>query len=107
MAPPYKTGPIDDAEAFLISTPEATYADAARAFGVTHNAIRARISNKYGSLASARLMRDAGVLRVDPRRVLRPGRRCMTCGVSSNIEHGLRRCKKCRDEAAKIHEGGV
>ncbi|MEF9602731.1 hypothetical protein O4J55_10395 [Paracoccus sp. PXZ] len=107
MAPPYKTGPIDDAEAWIIATPDATYAEAARMHGVTHNSLRARISNKYGSLAAARLMRDAGVLKPDAGRVLRPVRRCMRCGVSANIDHGLRMCSACRKEVAQLHDGGV
>ena len=107
MAPPYKTGPIDDAEAWIITTPDATYAEAARLHGVTHNSLRARISNKYGSLAAARLMRDAGVLKPDAGRVLRPVRRCMRCGVSSNMDRNQRICDKCTAQIAKLHDGGV
>lgn len=107
MAPKPKTGPIDDAEAWIIESPNATYRDAAATFGVTHNAIRARVSNKYGSLAEARLLRDAGEIQRDPRRVLKPIRRCIRCGVSSNIEQGLRMCACCRKEVGKLHDGGV
>ncbi len=107
MAPPYKTGPIDDAEAWLIATPDATYAEAAREWNVTHNAIRARISNKYGSLGAARLMRDAGILKPDAGRILGAVRRCMRCGHSSNIDRGMRMCSACRKEVAKLHDGGV
>lgn len=107
MAPKPKTGPIDDAEAWIIETPDATYRDAAATFGVTHNAIRARISNKYGSLAEARLLVDAGILPRDPRRVLKAIRRCMRCGVSGNIDQGHRMCNGCKKEIAKLHDGGV
>lgn len=107
MAPIPKTGPIDDAEAWIISEPSATYADAAQMFGVTHNSLRARISNKYGSLAAARLMRDAGAIRPDAGRVLRAVRRCMRCGVSANMDRNQRRCDKCSAEVAKLHDGRV
>jgi len=107
MAPPYKTGPIDDAEAWIIATPDATYAEAARMHGGTPNSLRARISNKYGSLAAARLMRDAGVLKPDAGRVLRPVRRCMRCGVSANIDRNQRICDKCTAQIAKLHDGSV
>jgi hypothetical protein len=107
MAPKPKTGPIDDAERFIIANPETTYGEAARAFGITHNAIRARISNKYGSLAEARLLVDAGIVPRDPRRVLKAIRRCMRCKQSSNIDQGQRMCNGCKKEIAKLHDGGV
>lgn len=107
MAPKPKTGPIDDAERFIIANPETTYGEAARAFGITHNAIRARISNKYGSLAEARLLVDAGIVPRDPRRVLKPIRRCMRCKHSGNIDGEFRMCQKCRKEVGKIYDGSV
>lgn len=94
------------AEAWIITNPTATYRDAAMMHGVTHNAIRARIANKYGSLSEARGGLVPGAER-EPGRVIKAVRRCMRCGVSSSIEPGLRMCACCRKEVARIHEGGV
>lgn len=102
-----KTGAIDEAEAWIIATRDATYREAAANFGVSMNSIRARISNKYGSLSGARLMGRALVLKQEDGRMLRPIRRCMTCGKSSNIEVGHRRCQSCKKEAERIHDGIV
>lgn len=96
------TGPIDEAEAWIIATRDATYREAAANFGVTHNSIRARIANKYGSLAEARNQPAR-----DPRRRLIPILRCMRCQKTANIEPGFRMCACCRKEVARIHEGGV
>lgn len=106
MPPRPKTGPIDMAEAWIIQNPTATYRDAAMLFGLTHNNVRARISNKYGSLAEARLAGPELVGR-DPRRVMKAVRRCMRCGTSSSIEPGRRMCVCCAKEVAMIHDGGV
>lgn len=107
MAPRHKTGPIDDAEAWIIANATATYAQAARVHGVTSNSLRSRISNKYGSLAAARLMRDAGVLKPDRGRILGPVRRCMRCRVSANMDRSQRICDKCTAEIGKLHDGWV
>lgn len=104
MAPRPKTGAIDLAEAWVIENITATYRDAACMFNVSHNQIRARIVNKYGSLGEARNIPPAPR---EPGRIIRAVRRCLRCGVSSNIEPGLRMCPCCRKEVAKIHEGGV
>lgn len=104
MPPRPKTGAIDEAEAWIIATRDATYREAAANFGVTHNAIRARIANKYGSLAEAR---NEPERYRDARRRLIPVLRCIRCRETANIEQGLRMCACCRKEVAKIHEGGV
>lgn len=105
MAPPYKTGPINDAEAWIIATADATYAMAAQRFGVTTNSLRARIESRYGSLSAARLMRDAGVIRPDRGRILAPVRRCMCCGKSSAMDRNQRICDACTAQNAKLHDG--
>lgn len=107
MAPRPKTGQIDKAEAWIIATTAATYAQAAARFGLTHNAIRARISNKYGSLAMARLMREAAILKPDAGRVLQPVRRCMCCRKSGNMDRNQRICDSCKSQSAKLHDGRV
>jgi|GEM_PF-2866462 len=104
MAPHPKTGPIDDAEAWLISTPDGTYPEASRRFGVTRNSLKARIENKYGSVAAARLMRDAGILKPDAGRILGPVRRCSRCGVSVRMDRNQRMCRECNDEIRYIEE---
>ena len=102
MAPKPKTGPIDEAERWIIQTKNATYRQAAKLFGLSHNSIRARIEHKYGSLASARRwpMVDAG-------RVLKPVRRCICCGVSSAMDQNQRICNNCKSKNERIHDGWV
>ena len=92
------------AEAWIIENRTASYREAAELFGLSHNQIRARIANRYGSLAQARL--DPPMAR-DPRRILGPVRRCICCGVSANIDRGARICDPCTRKNAKLHDGGV
>lgn len=106
MAPKTRTGAIDDAEAFIIGTADATYRKVAEAFGLSANTLRARIDNKYGCL---RMARQAGY--AEPERVRAPVfRQCIRCkgrSVPSSIHHGQRMCDKCRKEIASIHDGAV
>lgn len=106
MPPRPKTGPIDMAEAWIIQNPTATYRDAAMLFGLTHNNVRARISNKYGSLTEARLTGPSLVNR-DPKRAMKAIRRCLRCGTSASIEQGRRMCVCCAKEVAGLHDGSV
>lgn len=94
------------AEQWIIENTAATYRDAAMMFGLTHNNVRARIANKYGSLAEAR-QRGPELVGRDPRRVMKAVRRCMRCGISANIEQGRRMCDCCSKEVARIHDGTV
>ena len=107
MAPKPKTGPIDDAEAWIIENYGARYADAAERWGVTQNAIRSRIANKYGSLSAARLMRDAMILKPDRGRTMRPVRRCICCGISAGMDRNQRICDTCQTKNARVHDGRV
>ncbi|MTH65060.1 hypothetical protein [Paracoccus shanxieyensis] len=107
MAPRPNTGPIDDAEAWIIATPEATYASTAEAFGLGPQSIRARILNRYGSLAAARLAHANGEAAVYQKRILGPVRRCIRCGKSSVIDQGRRMCDPCGADVARIHDGAV
>ena len=102
MAPRVRTGAIDQAEAHIIRTPDATYRTTAEAFGLSTNTLRARIDNKYGCL---RMARQAGY--AEPGRILRAVRRCITCKKSANIDRGLYRCKSCIKKAEDIHDGPV
>lgn len=102
MAPKPKTGPIDEAELWIIQTKDATYRQAAKLFGLSHNSIRARIEHKYGSLASARRWPM-----VDTGRVLKPVRRCICCGVSSAMDQNQRICNNCKSKNERIHDGWV
>lgn len=102
MAPRVRTGAIDQAEAFIIQTPDATYRTAAQGFGLSVNTLRARIENKYGSLSMAR---SAGY--DQPGRILGAVRRCIRCRVSSAMDRGQHICNHCRKEIASIHDGAV
>ena len=102
MAPKPKTGPIDEAERWIIQTKDATYRQAAKLFGLSHNSIRARIEHKYGSLTYAR--RGMMFKKV---RVLKPVRRCICCGVSSAMDRNQRICNNCKSKNEGIHDGWV
>ena len=52
---PRNTGAIDEAERWVIESPDASLQDAADRFGISRQSLRARILNAYGSLAEARL----------------------------------------------------
>lgn len=102
MAPRVRTGAIDQAEAFIIRTPDATYRTTAEAFGLSSNTLRARIDNKYGCL---RMARQAGY--AEPGRVLRAVRHCIRCRKSANMDRWQHICNHCRKEIASIHDGAV
>ena len=111
MAPRPNTGPIDDAEAWIIATPEATYASTAEAFGLGPQSIRARILNRYGSLAAARLAHANGEAAVYQKRILGPVRqqlrRCIVCGMPSVMDRNQRICDSCKAVNSKLHDGAV
>ena len=102
MAPKPKTGPIDEAERWIIQTKDATYRQAAKLFGLSHNSIRARIEHKYGSLTYAR----RGMM-FEKVRVLKPVRRCICCGISSAMVQYQRICNNCKSKNERIHDGWV
>ena len=90
---------VDAAEAWLIGHLGKTYRDAADRFSVPVDALRARINNRYGSLAGARTGSS-------PKRVLRAVRRCICCGQSF-ASNAKRVCPGCTRRNEAIHDGGV
>ena len=102
MAPKPKTGPIDEAERWIIRTKNATYRQAAQMFGLSHNSIRARIEHKYGSLTYARRGPS-----LDTGRVLKPVRRCICCGISSAMDRNQYICNNCKSKNERLHDGWV
>lgn len=90
---------LDAAEAWIIAETEASFSDAAERFGITRYAIRARIINRYGTLADAR--------RGGRRRFLVPVRRCLCCSESFASRDDKRICPKCTKRNAGVHDGGA
>ncbi|OJH45175.1 hypothetical protein [Paracoccus sp. SM22M-07] len=95
----YPRESVDAAEAWIIETAEATFADAAARFGISVYAIRSRIFHHYGTLADAR--------RGGRRRFLVPVRRCLCCSESFASRDDKRICPKCTKRNAGVHDGGA
>lgn len=86
---------------WIIATPGATYAEAARKFRVSFNSVRARIEYRYGSLMLARETAE-----IDPD-ITREFRRCICCRKEVNMDRYQYICPSCRKAVDHTHGGHV
>jgi hypothetical protein len=93
--------PEERAVRWLIATPGATYAEAARKFQVTFNSVRARVEYRYGSLMIARETAE-----IDPD-ITREHRRCIVCREPQNMDRYQYICPSCRRGVDGKHGGHV
>ena len=93
------------AVAWIIANHGKTYRQASALFDVPVHAIRARVNHRHGSLDAARRgVRYAGNDALDHKLWARP---CLSCGSTEPRPRGQYRCARCREQAERVHDGGV
>lgn len=90
---------VEAAEVWLIGHVGKTYRQAADHFGIPVDALRARINNRYGSLAGARTGDGH-------KREVVPMRRCLCCRESF-ASKANRICPTCTRRNDTVHVGSV
>jgi len=93
--------PEERAVRWLIATKGATYAEAARRYGVSFNSVRSRVEYRYGSIMLAREMAE-----VDPE-ITKEHRRCIICRDPQDMERFQYICPSCRRTVDRKHGGHV
>lgn len=89
---------------YIIHHPKATYASVGRKFNLPVSAIRARIENRFGTLAYARTCNGValpGTLRGKKKR------KCMICHREQVMDQNHRICDPCKRSLYAKHDGYV
>ena len=92
------SAPEERAVRWLIANEQATYAQAARRYNVSYNAIRSRIEYRYGSIWMARECADE-----DPT-IVEEQRRCIVCRQTQLMTQSQYICRRCRRSFSQMED---